>query len=116
MNHADFGSRGGTKIQLEKEHWWAGPHWIQNKEQWPKTERHSKTDFESIQKELKNGEKLFYCADEKKDETEIDKLLERKTPKGTKRIIAWFERSIFNCKAKRNWVKDKLWAFIYRRD
>ena len=70
-----------------------------------KTEGHSKTDFESIQKELKNGKKLFYCADEKKDETEIDKLLERKTPKGTKRIIAWCERFIFNCNAKRTGSK-----------
>ena len=37
MNHADFGSRGSSQTQLQKEEWWVGPNWIQDKEKWPKT-------------------------------------------------------------------------------
>ena len=48
---------------------------------------------------------MFYCAEDNTDETEIDKLLERKTLEGAKRIMAWCMRFSFKCKAKRSGVK-----------
>ena len=83
------------------------PNWIQDKEKWPKTEENPETDIECIQEELKKGETLFYCAENKANLKEIDSLLERKTLKGTKRIIAWCLRFSLNCRANRSGEKRK---------
>ena len=84
-----------------------GPNWIQDKEKWPRTEENPGTDIECIQEELKKEETLFYCAEDKANLKEIDSLLERKTLKGTKRIVAWCLRFSLNCRANRSGEKRK---------
>ena len=48
---------------------------------------------------------MFYCSEDKANLKEIDSLLERKTLKSTKRIVAWCLRFSLHCRANRSWEK-----------
>ena len=111
LSHSYFGSKGAQYDHLEKENWWAGPPWIQDTEQWPKIEVNLEENVESIQGELKRGDQLLYCAEDNADLKEMHSLLERKTFKGTWRILGWCLRFISNCKTKGSKDKRK-WGLL----
>ena len=62
-------------------------------------------NIESIQGELKRGGQLLYYAEDNANLKEMNSLLERKTLKGTRKILGWCLRFISNCKTKES--KDK---------
>eukprot|EP00794_Sanderia_malayensis_P010671 gene10671-11804_t len=108
MNHADLGSRGVSQDRLEKEGWWEGPTWLRDESKWPNQDEdigQEQDSAEEVNKEIKpQAEKLFLITDERRV-IEVDRLLERKSLQGTKRVIGWVFR-FCNNKAEKKGQKD----------
>lgn len=94
-NRADLGSRGGHVEGVE--HWWNGPEWLRDPEQWP-ADVLNEPSSES-QAEAKIIRELLKVTVETSDE--LDQMLQKWNLWKTVRVGSWVVRFIQNCRRKR---------------
>ena len=104
LNHADFGSRGVTLKQLQKQDWWKGPDWLTDESKWPEEEITLDEENLEIRKEQKANEEQVLVTTEEKES--LDAMLRKGTLKKGKRVMAWMFRFCHNAKSQRN--KDQI--------